>query len=129
MIRKICKAVKATGGAATHYQYVRIELDGLARALRDLAQLEVTEGNAQSVDALRGMALGCRFALNDFLDKIQKFEPALGPGVRSGPVSAIKSIGRSAQWATYMEEEIVKLRAYMAPHVASINLLLQVHAQ
>jgi hypothetical protein len=121
--------VKASGGAATNYQYVRIELDGLARALRDLAQLDVTEGNTQRVDALRAMALGCRFPLKDFLDKIQKFEPAFGPRVRSGSVSAIKFIVRSAQWATYMEEEIVKLRAYVAPHVASINLLLQVHAQ
>ena len=116
--------MKETGGAASDYQHVIIELKGLKRALQQLERLEPTDDNASHVNAVRAMALACQLPLREFLDRIESFEPSMGPSPTRG---LVHSGARKAQWAVYMTKEIEKLRALIGAKVISINLLLATH--
>ncbi|KAF8248008.1 hypothetical protein K440DRAFT_549882 [Wilcoxina mikolae CBS 423.85] len=124
LITKICKALQDTGGAASEYQHVILELRSLERVLIHLAALEPTDENANHVNAIRGMALACQLPLREFLTKLEKYEVSLGPFAAR---NAISGAGRKTKWAVCMSEEVSKLRAIVAAKVLSINLLLSTH--
>jgi hypothetical protein len=69
------------------------------------------------------MALACRLPLQEFLNKIQKYEASMG----AFAARSVKGAGRKAIWATYIAEEVQKLRALVSAKVLSITLLLNTH--
>ncbi|KAH7071624.1 hypothetical protein FB567DRAFT_538512 [Paraphoma chrysanthemicola] len=125
LIHKVAKALKDKSGAANEYQHVLIELESLARTLKHLEALQPTESNAAHVNAIRGMALTCRWPLQDFLEKIQKFESTMG--VFATGVNPGKAFGRKSQWAVFMTDEVARLRTATGAKFLSINLLLAIH--
>ena len=129
LIRKISKALKETGGAATEYQDAVIELKGLKHALQRLSALEPTENNVTHVNAIRGMALTYQLPLQEFLKKLEKYEDSLGPWVQDSRMgrTAFRCAGRKARWAVSFSQEVEKLRTLVAAKQISINLLLAVH--
>jgi hypothetical protein len=72
------------------------------------------------------MALTCQIPLQDFLDRIERYDASLGP-FSSLNRSSIKTIGRKSQWALFMSDEVAKLRTMIGAKVLSINLLLATH--
>lgn len=126
LIAKVSKAVKDKAGASTEYQHVLLELEALERTLRHLQALQPTASNVDHVNAIRGMALTCRIPLQEFLERIQRYETSLGPYSvhRRG---CLKSVGRKSQWTVFMSDEVVKLRTAIGAKVLSINLLLATH--
>ena len=121
---KIGNALRKTGGAASDYQHVIVELQGLQNVLVRLAALEPTESNVGHVNAIRGMALACQFPLREFLIRIDKYGAALDPFATTGIVGA----GKKAKWAVFVAEDVKKLRALVSAKTISINLLLATHA-
>jgi hypothetical protein len=126
LITKVAKALKDKSGAAAEYQNVQIELEALARTLKHLEALEPNESNVAHVNAIRGMALTCRAPLQEFLDRIEKYERTMGAFSLAGVKSA-KAFGRKSQWAVFMGEEVANLRTAVGAKVLSINLLLAMH--
>ena len=124
MIRKVSKALKETGGAASEYQNVVVELKGLKYVLQHLEALEPTADNIGHVNAIRGMALACRIPLLEFLGKLEKYESSLGPW---GARHTFQAIHRKTQWAISFREEVDKLRAMVVAKQISIKLLLAMH--
>ena len=124
LIRKVSRALQDTGGAASKYQQVIIELQGLQRVLEHLESLKPTEDNARHVNAIRAMALTCRLPMQQFLTRTRKFETALGP---FSTVKSLRSSGRKAQWAIQMDTEVQNLQASVAAKTLSISLLLATH--
>ena len=116
--------MKETGGAASEYQNVVVELKGLKYVLQHLEALEPTEDNIGHVNAIRGMALACRIPLSEFLGKLEKYESSLGPWE---PQHTFKAIRRKTQWAVAFREEVDKLRAMVVAKQISIKLLLAMH--
>lgn len=129
LIRRISKALKETGGAATEYQDAVIELKSLKHALQRLSALEPTEDNVAHVNAIRGMALACQLPLQEFLKKLEKYEDSLGPWVEGPGMgrTAFRCAGRKARWAVSFSQEVEKLRTLVAAKQISINLLLAMH--
>ncbi|KAH7066890.1 hypothetical protein BKA63DRAFT_130333 [Paraphoma chrysanthemicola] len=125
LIHKVSTALKDKSGAANEYQQILIELESLARTLKHLEALQPTESNAAHVNAIRGMALTCRWPLQDFLEKIRKFERTMG--VFATGVNPAKAFGRKARWAVFMTDEVARLRTAIGAKVLSINLLLAMH--
>ena len=122
---KIAKALKDTGGAASEYQQVIVELHGLQNVLIRLTAFEPTESNISHVNAIRRMGLACNLPLAEFLAKLERFDSAMAPqaaGLR------MREAGRKTQWAVLMAEEVKKIRALISGKVISINLLLATHA-
>ena len=84
--------------------------------------MEPTQDDAEFVNAVRAATFAAQFPLNDFLSKIQKYDPALNPTHRT------KLAGRAARavkWSVLVEDEAEKLRACLFGHVLSISLLMQ----
>ncbi|MCJ1313124.1 hypothetical protein MMC25_006801 [Agyrium rufum] len=122
---KVARALKTTGGAASEYQQVIVELHGLQNVLVRLAAFEPTESNIDHVNAIRRMALACSFPLEDFLSKLEKYDAAMA-SVSSMTVS--RAAAKKAKWAVFMTEEVDRIRTMISGHVISINLLLATHA-
>jgi len=72
------------------------------------------------------MALTCRIPLQEFVEKLTKFENTMGVFSKSSNGS-LKAFGRKSQWALVMGEEVAKLRTAIGAKVLSINLLLATH--
>ncbi|KAL9618414.1 MAG: hypothetical protein Q9160_006855 [Pyrenula sp. 1 TL-2023] len=121
LIRKISRALKATGGAATEYQHVTIELQALQRVLQQLESLQPTEKNANYVNAIRGLALACHLPLQDFLKKLSKYENSMGP---FRPRSKFYGFKDKAQWAISVNKEVEKLRAFVIAKTLTPNKAL-----
>ncbi|KAF2687885.1 hypothetical protein K458DRAFT_485063 [Lentithecium fluviatile CBS 122367] len=126
LIAKVSKAVKDKTGASSEHQQALLELQSLDRTLRRLQSLQPTESNANHVNAIRGMALTCRFPLQHFLEKMQKYEYSLGPFATQSRFR-MDPTRRKLQWAVFMTDEVGRLRTAIGGKVLSINLLLAVH--
>ncbi|KAF8253177.1 hypothetical protein K440DRAFT_279586 [Wilcoxina mikolae CBS 423.85] len=121
LIAKITKALSDTKGASNEYQLVVIELQALERVLFQLEALKPNEANIGHINAVRAMALTCRLPLQDFINKLTKFEKSMGPRTSR---NALHTFGRKAQWAVVMLDEVTTFRVTIAAKVASIHLLL-----
>lgn len=117
---KICKALRAAGGAAPYYQQVILELESLHRCLRYLQAPEPNEYNIRRVNALRGMALSVRIPLEEFLDNLQQHEASIGAFAPTRLHEATKK----AKWAVTVTKEVNKFRAIIVAKIVSINLLV-----
>ena len=76
---------------------------------------------AVAVDQIKCAALTCRYPLEDFLAKIQKYEKSLGTGKS---VDKAKGAGRKIQYAFGKKTEANTLRSYLNIHIGTINMLL-----
>jgi hypothetical protein len=121
LVATIAKALNDTKG---EYQLVVIELEALERVLRQLEALEPNEANTGHINAVRAMALTCRLPLQDFINKLARFEKSMDPGISR---NALYTFSRKAQWAVVMPNEVTNFRVTIAAKVASIHLLLGVH--
>ena len=118
---KAVNSLKDANGASTDYQQVTLQLNGLKRALIHLERLQSNAHNADQINAIRCMAMGCKLPLQAFLDNIKKYEKSLAAGVsrRHG-----RSDVRKVQWGVFMEKEVTKIRGIINAHTLSIELLL-----
>jgi len=121
LVNKLRKSLKDAGGAASDYQSAAIELENLATTLSHLEALQPNEDNIQHVNAIRAMAMACKFALEDFTRKMTRYESSLGPLARQ---NSLHTIGQKTKWSVIFAEEVEKLRALVAAKHVSINLLL-----
>ena len=76
---------------------------------------------AIAVEQIKCATLTCRYPLEAFLAKIERYEESLGLG-RS--VGKIKDAGRKVQYALGKKDEAGKLRNYLNIHIGTINMLL-----
>ena len=98
----------------------------LRKALGYIDKLKPQPGTANAIDEIKCAALTCRYPLEAFLAKIQKYEKSLGTGKTDGK---IKDIGARASWALgRKEEKFIKLRDDLKIHVATINMMLVTRA-
>lgn len=93
----------------------------LQRALSQVDKLKGRGDQAIAVDQIKYAALTCRYPLEDFLAKIQKYEKSLGVGKSVG---RIKHAGRKVQYAFEKKDEADTLRTYLNMHIGTINMLL-----
>ena len=114
-------SLKDSEGASIDYQQVVLQLNGLKNTLIRLERLQPNAHNADHVNAIRCMALGCKLPLQSFLDSVEKYEKSLAAG-------ALRRHGRSdirkVQWGIFMEKEVTKMRGILNAQVLSIELLL-----
>ena len=93
----------------------------LKRALIQVDKLKGRGDQAIAIDQIKCAALTCRYPLEGFLAKIQKYEKSLGLGKSVG---RIKDAGRKLQYAFGKKDEADTLRNYLNIHIGIINMLL-----
>jgi len=86
-----------------------------------LEALQPNEDNIQHVNAIRAMAMACKFSLEEFTRRMTRYESSLGPLARQ---KSLHTIGQKMKWSVTFAEDVEKLRALVAAKHVSINLLL-----
>ena len=84
-------------------------------------KLKGRSDQAIAVGQIKCAALTCRYPLEAFLDKIQRYEKSLGLGKSVGKII---DTGRKVQYALGKKDEAGKLRNYLNIHIGTINMLL-----
>ncbi|KAL9124583.1 MAG: hypothetical protein Q9217_006099 [Psora testacea] len=74
------------------------------------------------VDAIRAMAMACKFPLEEFMRKMTRYESSLGPLARRKSLHT--TIGQETKWSVTFAEDVEKLRALVVAKHVSINLPL-----
>lgn len=132
LLHKAAKALRETSGACGQYQQAAIELNGLRHVLVRLQSLEATSQNTEIIQQIQVCSHACNVPLARFLEKLRTLERYLGhsgtPSESTRFPSQINRAGRKVQWALYLENHLAKLRAKIAPHIAAIEVLLQLEA-
>jgi len=122
LIYKIGAELKQGPEAAADYQLLSIELEALDRTMKSLEHIQVAQHGQKRLDAIRALALACQLPLQEFLEKIEKFDESLGPwNTKNRSFSAIT---QRLRWSAKYKDEARYLRARLAPNVATITVLL-----
>lgn len=123
LISRVVKALKKSGGAASEYQEVALELETLSRILNHVGTRHYTSLIAENhANAIRGLVLNCQRPLEQFLDKIVSFEASLGVATGRG---LVRTSPRKVRWAVFLRSEVPELRSLVAAKVLQLQLLLQ----
>ena len=96
----------------------------LKRALVQVEKLNGQGDQAATVDRIKCTALTCRYPLERFLNKIEKYHKSLSVGKSAGKV---KDAGKKIQYAFKTRSEANKLREYLKQHIYIINMSLTEH--
>jgi tetratricopeptide (TPR) repeat protein len=124
LITDIINSLREAGGSKSQYQEILRELEGLERALSYLDKLQSGDTNSTSIASIKYAALSCRRPLEQFLNKIKKYDNALGVWSKAG---TIRSTADKLKWVYTQKDEIRKLQIYLNVHVGTINILLAEH--
>lgn len=90
--------------------------------MKQLQCIKPVQRELRRLETIRALAATCRGPLEEFLEKIQKFEDHLGP--RNPNVRTFSTLTRRVQWSLKYENEVKSLRAQLAPNLATITVLL-----
>lgn len=111
------------GSAKLEYRELELELYGLQRALAELEHLKPRPDQEVAVNAVKAAALMCRYPLEEFQAKLKRYHLfSKREGHRKRDVAERGM--REVQWTLSMPDETMKLRAYIAAHVGSLNMRL-----
>lgn len=121
LIYKITLELKKNPESAADYQLLLIELEALDRTLKSLERIEPAQHELRRLDGIRALASTCQLPLQEFLEKIEKFEESLGSWNNNRSLS---SIAQRVRWSTKYKDEVRTLRARLAPNLATITVLL-----
>ncbi len=108
--------------AVAHYQNLVVELETLGSALKCVNDIEDAEHGLKHLDTIRASAAACRRPLEAFLEKLKKFESTMSPW--NAKKKRFQGLTRKVEYGMTLEEDIKELRASLAIHTATINMLL-----
>lgn len=121
LIREIIKALEDSAGSSAEYRELIKGLYSLERALLEVKALNLDESQYAQQIALRQATTQCQQTIDDFLQKIRKFQPALRTG---GSRSSWRDGVRKIEWALCKKEDVEKFCAQLNAHTVSISILL-----
>ncbi|KAH6723505.1 hypothetical protein BKA61DRAFT_727393 [Leptodontidium sp. MPI-SDFR-AT-0119] len=113
LIKDIITALN--GAPELEHRGLELELYGLERALDELGHLEPEFGQEADVDSVKEAALLCRYPLEEFREKLNRYRVWSQGGERNR-MQVLQGLGRKVQWTLSMPDEIQRLRAYIAAH-------------
>ena len=121
LIKDIAVCLKESGGSASEYQELMLELDNVRLALDKIEHLNVSEERQLATNAIKVAALNCQYVLRDSLTKLRKYK-VLEHGKDGG--GWFRSSAKKVQWELAMKKDVQDLRAYLTAHTNSLNIRL-----
>lgn len=76
------------------------------------------------LDSIKYAALSCRYPLEGYLQKINRYDKSLGVWAKEG---VVKSTANKLRWTFAQRDETRRLQSYLSVHVGTINALLALH--
>jgi hypothetical protein len=121
LVKDIINCLQSVGGAKDGYQELIREFDALETTLCGLDQLDDKTGLSTEIYQTKSAALSCRYPLEQFLTKIQRYEASLGPRSRPG---LVRGLIDKLTWTFCLKGEIAQLQSYLHTHISLINVCL-----
>lgn len=122
VIAEIISLLQDATQARQEYQELIRELESLNNVLRSLDKLQPKGStSSQVLDSIKYSALSCRQPMEEFLQKIKKYDSSLGTWSN---VSGMRGASEKLKWAFGKKEGLVKLQNYLNVHVGTISLLM-----
>jgi chromosome segregation ATPase len=122
LVGTVIDALRSSSNASLEYRELIRQLLSLETALIQVKRLEFEEGQYAEVNALREAAGLCRRTIDNFLKKIEKYQPSLNGA--SGDGRSIRDIWMKVKWARCKKEDVAGFKADLVGHTESIQLLL-----
>jgi hypothetical protein len=124
LISNIIHSLSDADGSKSEYQELVRELESLQFALRHLDKLQQSGSKSTNLNSIKYAALSCQRPLEQFLNKIKRYEKSLGVWSKEG---ALRGTAEKLRWAMGKKDDIRKLQSYLNIHVGTINILLAEH--
>lgn len=121
IIKDIVNCLKASGGSASEYQELMLELDGLQYALTKIEHLKGSAERTPIINGIKVAALNCQYVLSNFLEKLKEYEKSLAYGKTRG---LVVDSTKKVKYELAIKTEAQNLRAYLTMHTGSLNLRL-----
>lgn len=135
LVVDIVSSLKASGSTADYQELVR-ELEGLQQTLQCIERLQDTPSQREELEALKCAALTCRFPLEEFQAKIEKYQHGLGlkparlesdgKKRRLKLLNSARELQQKIKWQLKMKKEAQNLRIYLMIHQGNLNMRLGV---
>ncbi|SRR6266536_2661508 len=123
LIKDIVVCLKDSGGSASEYQELILELDGLQLVLNKIEHLEGSTDQIEAINSIKVAALNCKYVLQEFRKKLEPYKNSLERGKTR---RWAKDSAKKVQWELTMKMEIQNLRVYLQMHTASLNMRLSI---
>ncbi|KAG0652061.1 hypothetical protein D0Z07_1460 [Hyphodiscus hymeniophilus] len=120
LVATVVDALREAGDASRRYRELIRQLDGLESVLLRVKRVELDESQHAEHVALQQAASQCQQTVNEFWQKIKKYQPMLG----STGSSRLKENWMKIRWAVCKKEDINAFKSDVAAHTESIQLLL-----
>jgi len=128
VVNEVIRALDGSRGSATKYQGLVNELHNLNRALLETEILSQRLESAPELNALAAttnkIARDCVKTLEGFLEKLKKLENSRLVGSDPSKAKMSRGLIERIRFLVSSREEVAKVRAEVAGHCESINLLL-----
>ena len=122
LVSTVIDSLRENGEAGKEFRELLHQLHNLETALIRVKRLELDDSQNAEFLALQQAAAQCQRTIDVFWDRTQPFQKNLGPFVTKS--SLLKDKWMRIKWAACKKEEIIRFRADLAGHTASIHLLL-----
>jgi Fungal N-terminal domain of STAND proteins len=125
LVGTVIDALRDSGSASAEYRELLRVLYSLEMALIQVKRLEVHESQHAELIALRQAAAQCQQTINDFWDKIKKYQPSLGRNSECSDFH-VRTAWTKIKWAVCRRDDLAGFKADLIGHTESINILLAV---
>lgn len=112
-------AVRDGNGSCAQFQAVASELESLKSGLSAINDLGLEQTAYQEHSALQEAAGSCQSCIEDFVEKVAKYQKWLQPG-REGWKASVRKI----QWAFCKKKDVVEFRQRLGQYSSSISILM-----
>lgn len=123
LFKDVGDALKEHGGASDQYQQVVRELESINAVLLHIQSLKPSADNLKYINAIKGQAQLSQNTITGFLDRLAKYDNALGKSTKTGFHHGTFS---KAKWATYISKEVDKLREIVQSQSISLRMLFDI---
>ena len=120
-IKEIVVSLSDSRGSAAESQELARELTNLQQTLNAIEHLPEGEDGQDGIKAVKHTATDCQAVLDKYGKKLEKYRRNLAAGKSDG---VLKDAVKKVRWALSMKQDVQHFRAYMAQHVATVNVQL-----
>ncbi|KAK3291594.1 uncharacterized protein B0H64DRAFT_409510 [Chaetomium fimeti] len=121
LVGTVIDALREASESGDAYRELLHELFALETALLHVNRLELDDGQRTEKIALRQAAAQCQRTIDNFWDKIRKYQPHLRHG---GTGSRIKDSWVKIKWAVCKKDDMERFKADLRGHRGAIEVLL-----
>jgi hypothetical protein len=123
LVGTIIDALRSSSHSSAEFRDLLSQLNVLQSALQAVNRIELSDVPHVEVIALQQAAAQCQRTIDDFWEKIKKYQPSLN-AVEGRKGKRCKDAWMKIKWAVCRKEDVVRFKADLVGHTESIDLLL-----